>query len=74
MCTTKPLYYQQGDKNNNNNILHNASCHEEEWGTNGQISLSYKPQYQIMISNQNHFLVTSHLGQELPTPSEQKVG
>jgi len=55
-------------------IKHNASCHEEEWGTNGQISLNYKSQYQIMISNQHHFMVTSHLQQELSTLSEQNAG
>lgn len=72
MCTTKLLYHPQGDPKKY--TLHNASCHEEEWGTNGQISLNYKPQYQIMISNEIHFLVTSHLGQELPTLSEQNAG
>ena len=55
-------------------ILHNASCHEEEWGTNEQISLNCKLQYHVMISNQHHFLVTSHLGQELPTLPEQNAG
>lgn len=55
-------------------ILHNASCHEVEWGTNGQISLICIRQYQITVSNQHHFLVTSHLWQQLPSPSEQNSG